>query len=93
MAHINIRRKHTLGQARAREAAESMAAQLNKKHQLDYYWEGDTLHFERSGVNGYLSIEPAEVQVYARLGFLLTPLKPTFEKAIHHYLDKLLARG
>ena len=91
MSHINIHRSHTLSPAKARESAERMAAQLDEKFQLDHYWQGNRLYFERSGVNGHIDVEETEVRIHVRLGFLLTPLKPRFEQAIHRYMDELLA--
>jgi putative polyhydroxyalkanoate system protein len=89
MSHINIRRKHNLSLAKARTLAETVAADLDERFSLDYYWDGDTLHFERSGVNGRMEIEAQEIRVDVRLGFLLLPLKPRFEQAIHRYMDEL----
>lgn len=91
MSHINIRRTHNLSLAKARELAETMAADLDDRFSLDYYWDGDILHFERSGVNGRVEIEAQEIRVTARLGFLLSPLKSRFEQAIHRYMDDLTA--
>lgn len=93
MSHIHIRRTHNLNPDQARTSAETIAAQLNEKFQLDYYWKGSTLHFERAGVNGYMDVEPREIRIYVRLGFLLTPFKPRFEQAIHHYMDEHLSKS
>lgn len=93
MSHINIRRTHNLQLDQARTSAETIAAQLNEKFQLDYYWKGSTLHFERAGMNGHMDVEPKEVRIYVRLGFLLTPLKSRFEQAIHHYMDEYLSNA
>ncbi|MEZ5584969.1 MAG: polyhydroxyalkanoic acid system family protein [Candidatus Competibacteraceae bacterium] len=47
------------------------------------------LIFKRSGVNGRMDITPDEIHISVRLGFLLLPLKPRFEQAIHDYIDDL----
>jgi putative polyhydroxyalkanoate system protein len=93
MSHINICRAHRLSLEQARQSAETIAIQLDEKFQLDYYWKGSTLYFERAGVNGYMDVEPTEIRIHARLGFLLTPFKPRFEQAIHSYMDKLLVEN
>lgn len=93
MSHINIRRSHNLSLEKARESAEHIAAQLNDRFQMDYYWQENTLYFERSGVHGYMDVSVTEVRIHARLGFLLTPLKSRFEDAIHRYLDELPTAG
>ncbi|MCP5459164.1 MAG: polyhydroxyalkanoic acid system family protein [Gammaproteobacteria bacterium] len=90
MSHINIRRKHNLSLDKARKVAETVAVDLDKRFSLNYYWEDDTLFFERSGVNGRMTIEAQEIRVDVRLGFLLLPLKPSFEQAIHRYMDELI---
>jgi len=89
MSHINIHRRHNLSHNKARESAETIADYLDGRFSLPYHWEGDTLHFERSGVSGYIEIEEKDVRINVRLGFLLLPLKPKFEQEIHRYLDKL----
>ena len=87
---IDIRRHHTLGLAKAREAAEFIAGQLDDQFNLKYHWNGNTLHFERSGVNGRMEVSGSEVRLHARLGFLLLPLKSRFEREIHKHLDEVL---
>jgi putative polyhydroxyalkanoate system protein len=87
MSHINIHRAHTLSHEQAREAAESIAAHLDRKFSLSYHWKGDSLHFERSGISGHMELEEKEVRINVRLGFLLLPLRPKLEQAIHRYMD------
>ena len=48
----------------------------------------DTLHFERSGVNGLIAVSKTEVRVTAELGFLLGMMKPQTEAEIESQLDK-----
>jgi putative polyhydroxyalkanoate system protein len=90
MSHIDIRRSHNLDPAHARAAAESVAARLNEEYQLHHYWQGDTLHFKRSGVDGHMEVGVDELRLHVKLGFLLSPWKTRFEQAIHRHLDKLL---
>ena len=87
---IDIRRHHTLGLAEARKAAEIIANQLDDKFDLQYRWNGNTLHFERSGVSGRMEVSASEVRLHVRLGFLLSPLKSRFEREIHKHLDEVL---
>lgn len=90
MSHIDIRRSHSLNLAQARAAAESVAAQLNQEYHLHHYWQGDTLHFKRSGVDGHMEVGMDELRLQIRLGFLLSPWKSRFEQVIHRHLDELL---
>ncbi len=90
MSHIIIHRTHLLSSAQARQAAEQMATQLADRFDIQYHWRGDSLHFARSGVSGQIDLEPGQLHIHARLGFLLVPLKPRLEQEIHRYLDQTL---
>ena len=89
MSHIDIVRKHTLSHEQARKAAEDVAAHLNERFNLNYRWEGDSLHFKRSGVDGRLDITELEVRVRAQLGLLMLAMRPLLEEQINRYLDKI----
>jgi len=89
MSDIKIRRSHTLPHDKARHAAEKMAKRLQKEFNLDYEWDGDVLVFERSGLNGELTVAPRHVEMEVKLGFLLRMMKPTIEKHIHENLDEI----
>lgn len=92
MSEIDIRRKHSLAPAKAREAAEKVARQLKREFELKYRWEGASLHFERPGVDGKLTVNASEVRLRARLGLLLAFLKPQIERKVHEHLDEALER-
>ncbi|HRD64891.1 MAG TPA: polyhydroxyalkanoic acid system family protein [Candidatus Competibacter sp.] len=88
MSHIVIHRSHELSFDQARRAAEILAEQLANRYEIGYHWQGDSLHFERSGVGGRIDLEPGMVRINARLGFLLAPLKRRLEQEIHRQLDE-----
>ena len=52
MADISIVQEHTLTHKKAREAAQKVADAMADEYGLECEWEGDVLHFERSGVQG-----------------------------------------
>jgi putative polyhydroxyalkanoate system protein len=92
MADIELTRKHGLGLAAARTAAEKMSDQLSKKFGLQGRWAGDTLHFERPGVTGSLAITEKNVDLTVTLvGFLMKAMKGSIERAVNEELDKLFA--
>jgi putative polyhydroxyalkanoate system protein len=91
MSEIDIRRKHSLTPAKAREAAEKVAKQLKREFALQYRWEGSSLHFERRGVDGKLTVSASEVHLRAKLGLLLAFLRPQIESKVHEHLDEALA--
>jgi putative polyhydroxyalkanoate system protein len=91
MARIDIQREHSLQAAQARAVVDKVAARLGEKFGTSSRWEGDTLHFERSGVKGSISLEPAAVRVQAELGMLLSPMKGSIEQEIRRKLDEYFA--
>src|SRR5262249_21507024 len=68
MAKIDIRRKHGSSLKAAKAAVEKTAKAIGKKFAISSEWEGDTLHFQRSGVDGHIAVTKSEVHVYAELG-------------------------
>ncbi len=92
MADIHIARAHSMPLKKARDAANSFAAQLAEKFDLESSWNGDTLHFERSGVKGTLMLGRGEVVIDARLGLLLSAFKTSFEGHIFDNLDRLFGK-
>lgn len=90
MSHIAIQRPHSLTLDQARQAAENLVQRLAEHYEFSYHWQDDRLCFERSGVSGCLSLEPDQVRVNVRLGFLLMPFKPRLEQEMQRYLDEAL---
>jgi putative polyhydroxyalkanoate system protein len=88
MAHIDLRRSHGGTLKAAKAAVTRTAAAIGKKFAIDSAWDGDTLHFSRSGVDGRIAVTKSEIHVYAELGFLLGMMKPAIEQEIERQLDK-----
>jgi len=88
MAKIDIRRRHKLSHKAAKSAVDKTAKAIGKKFAIHSEWEGDTLHFQRSGVDGHIHVTKAEVHVYAELGFLLGMMQPMIEAEIKKQLDE-----
>ena len=86
MSDIDIRHQHSLPPAKARKAVEDIAKKLAAKFDMDYGWDGDTLNFNRSGVDGHIHVGGKQIRVTARLGFLLSALKGTVEQEIRRVL-------
>lgn len=91
MSDIDIHRRHGLRLEDAQQVADDLAADLAEKFAIDYGWDGDTLVFERVGVSGEILVDADRVHVHARLGFLLTYMKPAVEREINRYLDEHFA--
>ncbi|HVO87389.1 MAG TPA: polyhydroxyalkanoic acid system family protein [Casimicrobiaceae bacterium] len=92
MAAISIAKRHGLSHKKAREAAERIASDLERRFQLHYAWEGDEVEFQRPGVSGRMHVGKDVLKLDVHLGFLLAALKPAIEREIHAQLDKLLAK-
>lgn len=88
MAAIDISREHDKTIAEAKKSIEKVARHLADKFDVAYGWQGNTLAFERSGVNGEIAVSKGQVRVTAQLGFLLGALKGTVEREIAQYLDR-----
>lgn len=91
MSHIAIDHAHKLSQAKARTVVEEVAAKLHERFGVDHHWDGDLLHFTRSGVDGHIALQPGNVHVTAKLGFLLGALKGPIEAEIRRVLDERFA--
>lgn len=86
MSSIDIRHRHSLTLPKARKAVEDMAKKLASKFDMEYGWDGDELHFNRSGVDGRIHLDDKQIRVTAQLGFLLSALKGTVEQEIRRVL-------
>ena len=88
MSRIDIRHAHSLPKAKARKAIEDVAKKLAEKFDMAYGWEGDTLSFSRSGVDGHIALEPKGLHVHAKLGFLTAMFKDPIENEIRRVLKE-----
>ena len=91
MSHIDIRHPPALPTAKARKAVQEVADKLDARFGMSSRWEGDTLHFSRSGVDGHIALEPQELHVTAKLGFLLSAMKGPIEQEIRRVLEERFA--
>ncbi|WP_313927039.1 polyhydroxyalkanoic acid system family protein [Pseudoxanthomonas sp.] len=88
MASIDIQHPHSKTPAQARKAVESMAKKLAERFDMDYGWDGDTLNFSRSGVEGKIALLADKLRVTANLGFLLSAMKGPIEQEIRRVLSE-----
>src|SRR3546814_20410781 len=90
MAGIDIQHKHSLSLAKARKGVEDVARKLADNFGFEYDWDGDELHFNRSGVDGRNDVPPEQLHVTAKPGFLMSAMHGTVEAEIHGLLDETL---
>lgn len=88
MASIDIQHPHSKTPAQARKAVESVAKKLAERFDMDYGWDGDTLNFSRSGVDGKIALLADKLRVTADLGFLLSAMKGPIEQEIRRVLSE-----
>jgi putative polyhydroxyalkanoate system protein len=88
MSHIDIRKRHNKPLKQAKQCVDRVAKHIAEKFDVDYAWEGSTLEFSRSGVDGHINVGSDEIHVRATLGFLLGMLKGPIEDEIQRYLDE-----
>ena len=90
MSDIKYVRTHSLPLKQAKAIAQKTADDLAEEYDLVSEWEGDTLRFSRSGVNGAMEVTGNEIRLNAKLGMLLSAFKSKIEQHIEHRLDELL---
>jgi putative polyhydroxyalkanoate system protein len=91
MSEIRYKREHHLSIKEAKKIAQKAADDLGREYDLASEWEGDTLHFHRSGVDGHMHVTAHYIDLNVKLGFLLRPFRSAFEHHIERNLDALLA--
>ncbi|UGQ47329.1 polyhydroxyalkanoic acid system family protein [Massilia endophytica] len=91
MADINIVQAHSLAPEQARAAAEQVAGRIAEEFGLSCNWQGDVLRFERSGVEGALTLAPQQAQLQIKLGFLFGAFAPAIEGKVAEKMRKVFA--
>lgn len=90
MSQIDIRHAHGQTAEQARAAIDEVAAKLADRFGARTHWQGDTLRFDGSGVDGAIELLPGAVRVTATLGFLLSAMKGMVEAEIRRVLGEKL---
>jgi putative polyhydroxyalkanoate system protein len=91
MADISIKQKHSLTHKKAKAAAQKVADKLAQEYEMTSEWEGDVLHFQRSGVSGTLVVLQDEAHLKITLGFLLKAFAPTIEEKVVVQMKKVFS--
>ena len=88
MSEIRVVRPHHTTLKKALKGAEHIAEELGEEFSLTHEWDGHTLNFHRLGVEGHIEVGKKEIEVYVKLGFLLSALKPRIEHEINRFCDE-----
>jgi putative polyhydroxyalkanoate system protein len=89
MADISIVQAHQLSAAQAREAAAKVAAKLARDYDLACNWDGDVLRFERSGVQGALTLQERQAAMEIKLGFMMSAFSAAIEAKVADSMRKV----
>jgi putative polyhydroxyalkanoate system protein len=89
MADINIVQEHHLAPEQARAAAQQVADKLAEQFELTCRWDGDVLRFERSGVNGALTLHPTQAQLQMALGFPISMMADMVKAKVAEKMRKV----
>jgi len=87
MSQIDMRARHSMSVEDAQMAADELASDLADKFDIDYGWDGDEIHFERTGVHGVITVRENEIRIKATLGLMLIFLKPRIQAEITEVLE------
>jgi putative polyhydroxyalkanoate system protein len=89
MADISIVQEHCLNPDKARAAAQTVADKMAADFGLALNWEGNVLHFVRSGVNGALTLEAHRAVMRIELGFPMGMMAPAIESKVAEKMRKV----
>ena len=90
MSQIHIRKKHTLGQDKARKTADELAKTLVSEYNAKCKWHKDDLKFTSKGVTGKIHVGKDVVDIKVNLGMMLRPFKGKIETSIKSQLGTIL---
>ncbi len=90
---INITQPHNLAPDVARAAAQQVADKLARELGLSCRWQGDVLRFEKSGVEGTLTLLENQAQMRIKLGFLYGAFAPAIRSKVAEKMRKVFAPG
>lgn len=89
MADINIVQAHSLNAEQARAAAQKVADKLAGDYQLSCAWRGDVLTFERSGVQGALTLLSQRAEMVISLAFPMSAFSAAIEAKVADSMRKV----
>ncbi|UVW29655.1 polyhydroxyalkanoic acid system family protein [Massilia sp. H6] len=89
MSEISIVQEHNLSAEQARAAAQQVAQRISTEYGLECIWDGDVLRFERSGVEGALTLDRGRAALQIRLGFFMSAFASAIEAKVAEKMRKV----
>lgn len=87
MATFRITKPYTMPREEVREAAEGLAASLERQHGVRSRWEGNSVRIKGAGVDGIMSFHDGLIDVSVRMGILASMFEPVLKEEVQRYLD------
>jgi putative polyhydroxyalkanoate system protein len=91
MADIDIAHSHALSLQQAKEAAQQVADRMAEEYDMRTQWDGDVLRFERSGLEGQLTLAAQQVHVAITLAGFFRSFGPMIEEKIARNLARIFS--
>ncbi len=88
MGRFTISKPYTMPRAEVRAAAQELAEQVSRKHDLRPRWEGDSVSIKGKGVEGSVNFEGDTIDVSVKLGMLASAFEGVFKREVQKYLDE-----
>lgn len=97
MSDVQFQQAHTLGLPKARELAqrwaEGAAAKMGLTCSHQQGEEQDVVSFERSGVNGTMTVTADSFDVNIKLGLMMKAFKPMIEAEITKNVTRMIEKA
>lgn len=87
MSKVLIKQEHNKSDAEVREIISEVEGMLTSKFGLKTRWQGNAVKFQRSGLDGELSMQPGAVLIKMKLGMMLG----MYSRKIQTELEKIVA--
>ena len=87
MAGFRLTKPYTMPKEDVREAAQGLAASLEREHGVRSRWEGDSVRIKGAGVDGHMSFHDGMIDVSVKLGLLASMFERPLRDEVQRYLD------
>jgi putative polyhydroxyalkanoate system protein len=89
MAEIQLVRPFSVPVTEAKARVQKTADELAAEYHLKSEWQGNTLHFDRTGLHGQIEVSGREIRLDVHLSLLLRPLKTKLVSRIENKFERL----
>ena len=87
MAGFRITKPYTMPKEEVRDAAQGLAAELERENGVRSRWVGDEVTIKGAGVDGRMTFHDGLIAVSVRLGLLASMFEPVSRNEVQTYLD------